>query len=184
MAKLFHGFLEGILQMFSMSSNNTADIFLGVWPTYSNNFYGAIDDVGIWKRELLDCEIWELYYTQAVDTSVTVTESTLTSNESTAIFYQWLDCNNGFSTIPGATNQSFTPLTSGNYAVNVGVPDLCYDTSDCFNVTIANVPEVIKTEKHVVKITDLLGRETENKPNSTMIYIYSDGTKEKVYRIK
>ena len=35
-----------------------------------------------------------------------------------------------------------------------------------------------------VKIVDLLGRETEDKPNTLLIYIYSDGTSEKVFRIE
>ena len=29
-----------------------------------------------------------------------------------------------------------------------------------------------------------MGRETEDKPNTMLIYIYSDGTTEKVYRIE
>jgi len=38
--------------------------------------------------------------------------------------------------------------------------------------------------KKVVSIIDLLGRETENRPNMILIYIYSDGTREKVYRVE
>lgn len=34
-------------------------------------------------------------------------------------------------------------------------------------------------EKEVVKVLDLLGRETEVKPNQVLIYVYSDGTREK-----
>lgn len=38
------------------------------------------------------------------------------------------------------------------------------------------------TSKELLKITDLMGRETEDKPNTLLIYIYSDGTAEKVFR--
>jgi uncharacterized protein (TIGR02145 family) len=34
--------------------------------------------------------------------------------------------------------------------------------------------------KELIKITDLLGRETEYKPNTVLIYVYSDGTTEKM----
>jgi hypothetical protein len=39
-------------------------------------------------------------------------------------------------------------------------------------------------EPHLIKIVDLTGREVEPAPNTLLIYIYSDGTTEKVYYIK
>ena len=39
---------------------------------------------------------------------------------------------------------------------------------------------LVDPEKELVKIIDLLGRETEYKPNKPLIYIFSDGTVEKV----
>lgn len=36
--------------------------------------------------------------------------------------------------------------------------------------------------RQLIKVVDILGRETEDKPNSFLIYIYSDDTTEKVYR--
>lgn len=38
--------------------------------------------------------------------------------------------------------------------------------------------------KKLVKVVDLLGRETEIKSNTTLIYIYNDGTMEKVFRVE
>lgn len=38
--------------------------------------------------------------------------------------------------------------------------------------------------KHLIKVVDLMGRETENKPNTLLIYVYSDGTTEKVFRVE
>lgn len=70
----------------------------------------------------------------SVDTSVAINNSTLTANESGAT-YQWLHCDNGNMPISGATNQSFTATTSGNYAVQV-TKNSCIDTSACHSVTI------------------------------------------------
>ena len=36
--------------------------------------------------------------------------------------------------------------------------------------------------KTLVLVTDLLGRKTEEKPNTVLIYVYSDGTSKKVFR--
>ncbi|MBN4065973.1 T9SS type A sorting domain-containing protein, partial [Candidatus Amoebophilus asiaticus] len=68
-----------------------------------------------------------------VDTSVTVNDTTLTSNASMAT-YQWLDCDNGNAPISGETNQSFTATANGNYAVKV-TQNGCIDTSACYNIT-------------------------------------------------
>ncbi len=38
--------------------------------------------------------------------------------------------------------------------------------------------------KSLIKIVDTIGRETEDKPNTLLIYVYSDGTTKKVYRVK
>lgn len=48
----------------------------------------------------------------------------------------------------------------------------------------ASLVELIKADKAPVKIVNLLGQETKDKPNTTLIYIYSDGTTEKVYRME
>jgi hypothetical protein len=38
--------------------------------------------------------------------------------------------------------------------------------------------------KAVVKIIDLMGRVTEFKPNTVLIYVYSDGSTEKVFKVE
>lgn len=50
--------------------------------------------------------------------------------------------------------------------------------------TIGIEEEAYYGQKELVKITDLLGRETEYVPNKPLIYIYSDGTVRKVLRIE
>jgi hypothetical protein len=44
-----------------------------------------------------------------------------------------------------------------------------------------NQPNV---SKELIKITDVLGRETMDGPNKTLIYMYSDGSIKKIYRLQ
>ena len=47
-----------------------------------------------------------------------------------------------------------------------------------------NIPELYSKDKELIKIIDILGRETIVKPNTPLIYIYSDGTFERVFEIE
>lgn len=47
--------------------------------------------------------------------------------------YQWIDCSNGDTIIPGATSQAFAPTQNGLYAV-IASQGTCVDTSVCFLV--------------------------------------------------
>ena len=69
-----------------------------------------------------------------VNTTVELVGGTLNAVASTAT-YQWLDCDNNYSVIDGATDRFFTPTTTGNYAVII-TENGCSDTSDCKNVSI------------------------------------------------
>ena len=71
------------------------------------------------------------------DTSVTVDGITLTASVNNET-WQWVDCNNGYKTIDGATDQSFTPAQNGSYAVIVSM-GACTDTSSCYDVTTVGV---------------------------------------------
>lgn len=54
----------------------------------------------------------------------------------------------------------------------------------CSSSSSAGTNEESLTGAYIVKIVDLIGRETYDKPNTTLIYIYSDGTTQKVYRME
>lgn len=69
----------------------------------------------------------------SVDTSVTQNGAVLSANV-LSTYYQWLDCNNGYAPISGATNKTFTATANGSYAVVV-LQSGCYDTSWCRVVT-------------------------------------------------
>ena len=69
-----------------------------------------------------------------IDNSVSQSGGTLTANDPFAS-YQWVDCANGFTPLPGDTNQSFTPTQTSQYAVVLSFMN-CTDTSSCIPVTV------------------------------------------------
>ncbi|HKR04461.1 MAG TPA: SBBP repeat-containing protein, partial [Bacteroidia bacterium] len=79
----------------------------------------------------------------SIDTSVTQNGITLTSN-ATGVNYYWLNCDNNYQIISGATNQSFTPTVNGNYAVMLLIvsPITCLDTSSCYEINSVGVDEI------------------------------------------
>ncbi|MFK7787230.1 MAG: T9SS type A sorting domain-containing protein, partial [Crocinitomicaceae bacterium] len=81
------------------------------------------------------------------DVSVTNNDPSLTANASGAAF-QWVDCDNGFATIPNATMQTFTPTNNGNYAVIV-TQNACSDTSMC------NLIETLGTVENSLSSTSI-----------------------------
>ncbi|MDG1334391.1 MAG: hypothetical protein P8P74_18805 [Crocinitomicaceae bacterium] len=48
---------------------------------------------------------------------------------------------------------------------------------------IADMDELELEEKQIVQIVNLMGDETEDESNVLLIYIYSDGTRKKVFRV-
>ncbi len=66
------------------------------------------------------------------DTSVTQNTNTLTAT-ATGASYRWLDCDNGYAAVTGATGQTFVATANGNYAVEVELNG-CIDTSSCYSV--------------------------------------------------
>ena len=77
----------------------------------------------------------------SVDSSVTDNgDLTITANDATAM-YQWLDCNNSYATIAGATAQIFATTVDGSFAVAV-TSNGCTDTSECVVIDYANVDPI------------------------------------------
>ena len=114
--------------------------------------------------------------------------TSLTAEQSNAT-YQWLDCDDNYSLID-VTTQTFTPTETGSYAVQITFTDPCgtvhVDTSSCHfyyaEPDDASIGELTKGNAELIKITDLMGRETPFRPNTVLIYIYSDGTIERVFK--
>ena len=81
-----------------------------------------------------------------VDNTITQTATSLTSNQVTGI-YQWFNCDTN-TLIPGETNQSFVPLTDGNYAVEI-TNGACTEMSLCVNFSILSTEEFQPNEVKV-----------------------------------
>ncbi len=80
-----------------------------------------------------------LYFYDSVNTNVTLNGNTLTA-EASGVNYQWINCDTQ-NDISGATDQSFTPDSSGNYAVVI-TTDHFSDTSSCYSVNITNTTDL------------------------------------------
>ncbi len=70
----------------------------------------------------------------SLDNSVLNVGDSLFSNQNNASSYQWLDCDNNYAQVAGATSSVFHPMQAGNYAVAV-VNGTCADTSNCEIIT-------------------------------------------------
>ncbi len=76
---------------------------------------------------------------KSIDNSVTINGSTLTA-VATGLAYRWLDCNLNYAPISGGNQQSFTPSSSGNYAVKI-TDGSCIDTSICNTVSVVGIQD-------------------------------------------
>ncbi len=74
-----------------------------------------------------------------LDLSVSINESTITSNTNGAT-YQWIDCSTNLP-VENETNQSFTATVNGDYAVIVTL-GTCSDTSACENIIVEKIEPV------------------------------------------
>jgi hypothetical protein len=71
------------------------------------------------------------------DSSLQQSGDTLIAS-ATGTTYQWVNCNNAFAPVNGATGQSFVPTVNGNYAVEI-TANGCTVQSACQNVVLSNL---------------------------------------------
>jgi uncharacterized delta-60 repeat protein len=76
----------------------------------------------------------------SVNNATNLVGTTISAN-ATGAAYQWVDCNSGNALINGATNQSYTPIANGNYAVIVS-QNGCSSMSNCVIVNVVGVKEI------------------------------------------
>lgn len=98
--------------------------------------------------------------------------------------YQWLNCDNSMTPILGDTSAGYSG-TSSSINVALVIDYLgCIDTSYCAYVCTWRLEELPYNNEVLVSVVGMLGRQTEDKPNTLLIYLYSDGTKKKMFRIE
>jgi len=86
-----------------------------------------------------------IFYVAAVDTTVNVNGPVLVANAVSST-YQWLDCNNNFAPIPGATAKQFTATSPGSYALSV-TKNGCNDTSACYTITTIGLNDIVGSDE-------------------------------------
>ena len=101
----------------------------------------------------------------------------------TADSYQWLNCDDSYAPFPDDTTDFLMNNYNGNVALEVTV-GACIDTSYCQYHCMWGIDELYVQKKELIRIIDPIGRETDEKPNAVLIYIFNDGTTEKVYRVE
>ena len=79
-----------------------------------------------------------------VDSTISFDGQILESNHGGSS-YQWLDCDNDYAEILGATNQQFAPSSNGSYAVQISFGN-CVDTSECYTTNGIGIKELSNSE--------------------------------------
>lgn len=166
-----NGLLDGFVQKLSIcNSSSRVDVIQacnsytwinGVTYTSSNNtakdtiFTAGCDSVFV----SLDLTI-DTLNTVVVQNGITLNATVSNTN------YQWLDCNNNYTLITGATNQSYTVTMNGSYAVEIS-KNGCKDTSTCIAVISVGLSqqETVEAEFNIYPnpvqstlITELVGK--------------------------
>ncbi|MEY4605029.1 MAG: hypothetical protein RIT43_2321 [Bacteroidota bacterium] len=170
-------------------------------------FDGNIDDIVIWNRALTDQEISALYQgcsgnitSQPSNQSVNASAGTIqftVSASATSPSYQWqTNLGLGFQNLSDAGQYSGTAtnsLTVNNLTISNNNQQFrciindgaCVDTTDVATLTIIDDLGFEHLEmngtKKLLKITDLNGKETPFRKNAVLLFIYEDGTVERVF---
>lgn len=121
------GFTDSITDVIT-ACNNYTWIDGNTYTQSIDTSYYFIDQTGCDSSRHLKLTI------EYIDTSVTTTDFTLTSNQNN-VEYQWVDCDNDYMYLAGENNQIFNPTFNGHYAVIVS-NGTCVDTSLCQTIDV------------------------------------------------
>lgn len=106
-------------------------------------FNGAVDFNPNVSPQILtgaayDAFLLKLTQCDPINLGITVANHLITSRETNATTYKWLDCKNGMQPIMGEINKNFNALMDGSYAVVI-TKGHCTDTSDCVTIGINSI---------------------------------------------
>lgn len=148
----FDGQNNGTLSNFTLDGNSSnwvlGDIFAateiaticsGESYTYNGTAYSAPGTYSFYFPLGNGCDSVSHFVlnTLTVDTSLTANNTVLTAN-GIASAYQWVQCDNNFAAIAGATQASYTVTANGDYAVII-TDGNCVDTSRCVTVVVTEL---------------------------------------------
>jgi Secretion system C-terminal sorting domain len=124
------------------SGSTTSTLTLsGVGAPFNNLFYRCIVSSACGLGTTSGVGI---LFVGTVDTSLTVNSHIMVATQTSAT-YQWLDCNNNFAPIPGATAKQFIPTVPGTYALSV-TKNGCNDTSACYTILTIGLNDLVANE--------------------------------------
>lgn len=131
--------------------------------------------VSIFNSYLTPCDSFYLTYllVDSVDTGINQVGNVFTASASNALSYQWIQCT-PLSVISGATSQSYTATTPGDYAVIVTNQNNCSDTSACltFIPTFYGLTQETDWNVYPNPASDMLIIEGANHNEPVLIEIY------------
>ncbi len=167
-------YIDGI-KVYSLPANlGTIDTNHPFWigndePTTTTPFNGVIKEVRIWNFSRSDLDINDYSSTQ------------LLGNETGLIGYWRLDEGAG-QTVNDLNSSGNIGGLGSTLSLDVNDPTWTNDCGIDFNTTSIEKTES-EVKKELVKIVDLLGRETNLKPNIPLIKIFSDGSTERIIQL-
>ena len=135
--------------------NNSYTWVIGDGLTYTNSTEICSAPFHVQGTNIAGCDTFRvliLNIDPAYVPNATVSQAgnTLSVPAAVGATYQWVDCNNGNTPITGATNASFTPGQSGQYAVMIN-ENGCTATSSCYSFTMNNV-NIVANHQNSIKL--------------------------------
>jgi hypothetical protein len=122
------------VELITNSISTVENMFFGVERGLNQYLFGKLDDIGIWNRVLIQCEIQDLYDSQLGSQAISAgLDQTLCSSDSVTLSasggsnYQWSN-----NVLDG---QPFVPSQSNAYVVN-GTDSLGCQGSDTLMITV------------------------------------------------
>lgn len=166
-----------------------AIVFRYVVPWLKLYLYDDCAQTNVFETDLaMDTDVTYLstcsaFPSPTFDLNVAVSATTLTSQE-TGTIYQWIDCGNGNTPIVGASSQTYTATANGDYAVILGSGS-CADTSICHTISVLGLDDLPSNPgKELVEIIDVMGRPSPFNANTPLIFVYSDGSRQRVMKVE
>lgn len=137
---------------------------LTIGETYTISFYTRPDDYWAYAEDVL-----LMFY---IDSTIISNSQLIPANS------DWQEVLFHFT--------ATAPIHQFSFNVTDGGGTCAYAALVIDNMSISKVTgigELNAGEKTLIRIVDLMGRESEDKTNTLLIYIYSDGTSEKVFKV-
>lgn len=132
------------------AATEIANVCAGESYTYNGNTYSTAGTYSFYFPLSNGCDSVSHFVLNVltVDTSLTATNTILTAN-GIASAHQWVQCDNNYAAIAGATQSSYTVTADGDYAVIITNGN-CIDTSRCVSVVVTGIKSSNESEKLTV----------------------------------